>query len=575
MDPHMMEKLHKGLIALEYRGYDSFGVAVQQGDTVAIQKYIGAPSSHQLPPLPGIAGMAHTRWATHGGVRTVNAHPHRYGRVTIVHNGILENYQYLAGEVPEFCPQSQTDTEVMAAYIDARLQQGEDPFRALQAFHSVAEGSYAVVLLVEGDDQLYFLSCRSPLCLGKGPEGVFVASDTFAFQSYTTTVNYLDDGDMGATDGQRIVVKRIDTLEDNPRRDVLLSAIESPTTLQGYSYHMLKEILEDTKRVVPKVLQENLSVLQLLVEEIQESDRVLFIGCGTSYYMAKAGYWYMAQLAPEIAQKKIQVFPAYETDLYRDSIDDRTLVIALSQSGETADVMQPLLHAAAQGARIACITNTPRSRIARMSHLVVDLQMQKEIAVASTKAATAQLVLLVALAYVLAGTPEYLQQLTTISGEIDALLNPQFSQYVADVAREIAPAEHLYIIGSGVYRALAEEAALKIAEVAYIHPSGLHACELKHGPLALLQEGFTVLSLGDDVTTGDNTTIAAARGGVIVGITHTRHQYAKHWLRIPSANAMVQPFLVLITVQLLAYHLSTLRGNNPDRPRNLAKSVTV
>jgi glucosamine--fructose-6-phosphate aminotransferase (isomerizing) len=591
--------LLEGLKRMEYRGYDSAGVAVMNGGGVETRKAAGKISQleHALAasPVNGDTGIGHTRWATHGVPNECNAHPHVdcKGEIAVVHNGIIENSgtlkQGLEARGHEFA--SETDTEVIAHLIEEAFD-GNLEDAVIEALWQI-EGTYGIAVVSSQDpDKIVAARKGSPLLIGLGDGEYYVASDVSAILAQTREVVYLDDGDLAVLtrNGYTILNQRAQRLERRVSKiDWDLDQIERG----GFDHFMLKEIFEQPAtvencmrgRLLPDQGTSKLGGLNMTDEELLRFDNILITACGTSWHSALIGEFMLESMA------RIPVEVEYASELrYRNPIvTDRTLCIVISQSGETADTLAAMREAKSRGARTYGIVNVVGSTIARESDGGIYVHAGPEIGVASTKAFTSQVIALLLFTLKLAR----LRNLSMVDGkgiieEMQAL--PSKIQNILDrapeiekIAEEFKDAQNFLYLGRGYSFPTALEGALKLKEISYIHAEGYPAAEMKHGPIALIDENMPVLFITPHDAVFDkvvsNVQEVKARGGRVVAIT-TRDEDAldgklDYEFRIPETKEMLTPVLASVPLQLLAYYIAVKRGANVDQPRNLAKSVTV
>ncbi|MCF7917702.1 glutamine--fructose-6-phosphate transaminase (isomerizing) [Candidatus Gracilibacteria bacterium] len=562
----------KGLKKLEYRGYDSWGVCVRESKdgTVFIDKEIGKISTVRRNFPDGCEAIGHSRWATHGGVTKANAHPHQVGKVTLVHNGIFENYITHKKTLKTYKFLSETDTEVIAAMIDNFLHQGSTPDQAIRKAATQIEGRFAILVMVEGISGIYAARRGSPLIVGRGSNQTFVASDIPAFLEQTNVVNYLDDNEMVYVCGKNAQFSDLRTGDPVQKRNIEVPWKIEEAEKGEWSHFMIKEIFEQKETIARVLKQEDEKLLQAM-KLLQESNGAYFIACGTAHKAAMAAEYFFA----DISGRKINVVPASEMPSFERFVNPKTAIIAVSQSGETADVLEILERSKKKGAKIIGLTNVLSSSIARMAHVHLSINAGPEKAVASTKAATAQMALLFLLAFTDVNKINIGRQiLWATASSINDMLNPRYESWIRSVAERIVDHPNLFIIGRKSLYPMALESAIKIQEVSYIHAQGFAAGELKHGPIALIEKGTPCIVLGDDQETVSNATELKSRGAKIIGVSATKQDVFDEWLRVPDCNG-AQAIASIIPVQILAYHLALLKGLDPDMPRNLAKSVTV
>ncbi len=580
------------LRTLEYRGYDSWGIAYEVPESVgtylAVFKQAGRLPP-KLPPLPtSPIALGHTRWATHGGVTDENAHPHLDCTATlaIVHNGIIENYRPLRETLERTGHhfRSDTDSEIFAhlledslerAMTESRLSESPDLLveAVRQAFAQI-RGLNAFIVLHLPSRQLVAVKSTSPLVLGIGTDGVFVSSDAVALVGHADRIYYLRDDEVAllSPDGPRL----FDRCTGEPRQPQweLLTLRPADTSLGGFPHYLIKEIHEQP-RVIKRILRERLEDARQLAELIQRSYGTFFVGCGTAGYAALCGSY----LFSRIARRHVNAVIASEFKYQEHFLTDRSLVIALTQSGETVDVIEAVQAAKRRGATVAALVNVTGSTVARLADFTVPLSAGPEQSVLSTKAYTAKLAILLLVAHILNGSEHVgIDVLWRAIDGMEQALAPATLDRIRAVAEHLVDAEHCYVIGRGLSYPTALEAALKIKEVTYIHAEGFAGGELKHGVIALIQDGSPCLVFSPlDETRPDILSGAMevrSRGGWIIGISPEPDE-AFH-VHIPIADVGdASPLVTIVPAQLLAYELAVRRGLDPDKPRNLAKSVTV
>ncbi len=599
----------EGLRRLEYRGYDSAGIATIHDGSLDIRKAAGkiAELEGQLEqePLVGSLGIGHTRWATHGAPTTVNAHPHTDGsdRVALVHNGIIENHEVLRTSLEELGHRfrTETDTEVLCHLIEETFDGNLE--EAVAAALSHVEGAYGIVV-IHADDPGKIVVARlgSPLLIGIGENGereMFAASDVAAVVRHTRQVVYLDDGELAVltADGHSLLDISGSGNGEEPRRvrreasrvDWDLGQIERG----GYEHFMLKEIFEqpDTIRdaMRGRLLEEEgtakLGGLLSLEDSLQNVDRIVITACGTSWHAALLGEY----MLEEFARIPVEVEYASEFRYRRPIVTAGTLVIAISQSGETADTLAAMREAKSRGAPIMGIVNVVGSSIARETDGGVYIHSGPEIGVASTKAFTGQLTVLALFTLFLARRRGMSvadgREIVAAMKSLPDLARASLEQSAAieSIARQYADKANFLYLGRGFNFPVALEGALKLKEISYIHAEGYPAAEMKHGPIALIDQNMPVVFIApsDSVyqKVASNIEEVKARGGKVIAIVSDGNDglaaRVDHVVSVPSTIDMLQPILSVIPLQLLAYHMAVLRGCDVDQPRNLAKSVTV
>ncbi len=566
-----------GLKKLEYRGYDSWGIGIKLiSGGILITKEVGKISKVNQSFQESTEAIGHSRWATHGRVTKENAHPHQAGRVVLVHNGIFENYEKekILCKKNGFRFVSETDSEVIAEMINKALGTGGiSQVNIEEAIAKVTKkiiGRFAILIMVEGVSGIFAARRGSPLIIGRGIDKTFIASDIPAFLEQTNIVNYCDDGEMIFVKGSHVEFKNLETLEIIKKRDIEVSWKVEEAKKGDFPHFMIKEIF-DQKETIVRAIDHKDSEINKAIKLLKDVNGVYFVACGTANKVAMAAEYFFA----DISGRKINVVPASEMAYFEKFINKKTAVIAISQSGETADVLEVLECAKKVGAKILSLTNIESSSIARLSDVNLPINAGPEKAVASTKAATAQMTLCFLLAYADAGRLNVGRQiLNATAGNINDLLNPRYEKKIREIAMKNFSLDKIFIIGRGAMHPMALEAAIKIQEVSYMSAFGFAAGELKHGPIALIEMRTPCIILGDDSETISNATELKARGAMIIGVSPNNNPIFDKWLRVPDCNG-AQPIASIIPVQILAYHLAILRNLNPDMPRNLAKSVTV
>jgi glucosamine--fructose-6-phosphate aminotransferase (isomerizing) len=591
-------RLIDALKRLEYRGYDSAGVATVVNGAIARRraegKIVNLEALLQKQPLTGTTGIGHTRWATHGVPNETNAHPHATQRVAVVHNGIIENFAALKAELEaQGCRfATQTDTEVVAHLLTVLLDQGRTPEQAMGEALQRFEGAFALAVLVAGRSDLLLAARRgSPLAVGWGQGEMYVGSDALALAPFTRQISYLEDGDWAVVTPQG--ARTFDAQGAEVQRPVRETALTGALIGKGNHRHFMhKEIHEqpaivgDTLRAYlnPATLQVGLPALPF---DFAALPKLTIVACGTSSYAGMvAKYWFEG-----LARLPVEVDIASEFR-YRDPpFVKGGACLFISQSGETIDTLSALRHAKSQGQHVAAIVNVPESSIAREADVVFPTHAGPEIGVASTKAFTAQLTVLACLALAAAKARNTLDQkhageLAVALMEAPARLAEVLAhdETIKDLAHGIAEARDVLYLGRGAAYPVALEGALKLKEISYIHAEGYPAGEMKHGPIALIDEHVPVIfvapSDGAFDKTASNAQEVAARGGQVIllsdpaGITKLKG-LAKATVAMPATHPFVAPILYAVPVQLLAYHTAVLKGTDVDQPRNLAKSVTV
>ncbi len=569
----------EGLKRLEYRGYDSWGVAYDEGNRLGIHRQIGKISDYDATktkfPKSSMA-LGHSRWATHGGVTVANAHPHMNAdsTIAIVHNGIIENFEELKKELQGkgYVFKSQTDSEVITHLITEYCKTMDFEEAAKKAMQRL-EGRYAVLAMKAGDRKIIAARRGSPLIVGIGKNEYFVASDIPAFLDYTRDVMYLDDN-------QLVVINNgthffdISTGKLIEKRVVEINWKAESAEKGNFAHFMIKEIMEQ-KDSIYRAINQNDAEIEKIADEIKKAYGTFLIGCGTAGKVCLATEYIFAK----VAKRHVNVVVGSEFPSHQDFLKEKSLVIAVSQSGETADTLEAIEVAKKKKSKVLSIVNVEGSTMDRESDYSLHIKAGPEKAVASTKATTSQMAILTLLAYACAGKlQEGKTLLIDTAGKINDMLNPRYDEHIHELAEKIQHYESMYVIGKAVNYAIALEAAIKLQEVSYIHAEGFAGGELKHGPIALISEGTPciVLVSNDDTRTDilNNAREVKARGGFIIGVSPENDDIFDYWIKVPDAG-IASPIVNIIPIQLLAYHLAVLRQNNPDMPRNLAKSVTV
>ncbi len=565
---------------LEYRGYDSWGVAVGANGHIDVAKKAGRIGDAVATLPDAQIGFGHTRWATHGGVTDANAHPHLdcTGRFAVIHNGIIENYKPIKDRLIARGHQfySETDTEIVAHLIEDIYEADKegDLIAAVRQVFGQLRGLNAVIVMDNKTHQLVAVKNVSPLVLGKGDKGFYLASDAVALVGHASEVHYLEDGQVAclSSDGLSLWSAETGARQDADFRPLLLS--EADTSLGGYPHFMIKEIHEQPG-VLRRIGMEYSDPVKELAGLIRESYGAFLVGSGTASYAALSGSY----LFSRIARRHVNFTVGSEFKYQEHFITDRSLVIALSQSGETADVIESVLAAKKRGAKIAALVNVTGSTLDRLADFSIPLGAGPEQCVLSTKAYTAKLAILLMVAHELNGSLHVARELLwqAVDG-IEQAIAPNSANLIQAIASSIVDREHCFIIGRGLSYPTALEAALKIKEVSYMHAEGFAGGELKHGVIALVEKGtpsivFSPLDESrDDILSGAME--MKSRGGNIIGISPENDDIFD--IHIPVADVGdASPILNVIPAQLLGYHLALLRGYDPDKPRNLAKSVTV
>ncbi len=566
----------EGIKTLEYRGYDSWGVAAISKGGIFVDKQVGKIGDAKLhnPPQSSLA-IAHTRWATHGGVTKANAHPHLDCSKTmaLIHNGIIENYDTLKKQLHnKHTFLSETDSEVAVHMIEEKIQ--TLPFsEAVRQTFLACTGSNAFVAIHQKTNEIVAIRNGSPLVVGYGDNEQFIASDAAGLLPYTKTVYFLEDNEMAILTRNSIQIVDIQTKAMKKIIPTILTWKATATNKSGFATYMEKEIHEQPD--ILKKIAHNNSHATKLAHEIHQAHGAYLIGCGSAYYACLAGTY----LFSTIAKRHINATVASEFTYQEDFIKETSLIVALSQSGETMDLIDAIKRAKTKGATIGSIVNVEGSTLARLSNFTIPCGAGPEMAVASTKDLTAKLAHLILTAYASVDKQkEGTIVLTKVQKEITRILAPSSQQKLLNIAQILCHTNHLFVVGRGLSYPAALEIAIKIKEITYIHAEGLAAGELKHGTLALIEKGTACIVLApNNETYGANIAAAMelkARGAVIIGISHTKHEVFDHYLEVKDCGpATIIP--TIVAGQLLALAIATEKGLDLDKPRNLAKSVTV
>ena len=592
------QRLFDGLKRLEYRGYDSAGICtIDHGELVrrrAEGKLENLSRELSREPLGGTIGIAHTRWATHGAPTVGNAHPHIVGPVAIVHNGIIENFKPLREELiadgRKFA--SETDTEVVAHLVAREVENGASPQDAVATVLPRLQGAFAIAFLFrDHPDLIMGARMGAPLTVGYGDGENYLGSDALAVAPWTQRIAYLDEGDWAVV--RRDGIQIFDRENEPVEREIVESGASAARVEKGnYRHYMQKEIFEQPI-VVAQTLQsyvrpfEGEVVLPTGALDLSTIGRVTIVACGTSFYAGMvAKYW-----IEQFARVPVDIDVASEFRYRQPVLEPGGLALFISQSGETADTLAALRHARNEKQRIAVVVNVPTSSMAREADLLLPTHAGPEIGVASTKAFTCQLAVLAALSANLARAkgrlnPEEEQDIVAHLQEAPAALNAALGHDddIAAMAHLIAPARDVLYLGRGPDYPLALEGALKLKEISYIHAEGYAAGEMKHGPIALIDEAVPVIVLAPSgplfEKTVSNMQEVRARGGKIVLISDAKGleeagEGCIATIEMPEVHPLIAPLVYAVPVQLLAYHVAVAKGTDVDQPRNLAKSVTV
>ncbi len=568
----------EGLKCLEYRGYDSWGIAVSADDKLHIHKSVGKVGKvlrKDFKLKDGQTAIAHTRWATHGGISEKNAHPHLdcSGQISVVHNGIVENFQELKKKLvsQNHIFKSESDTEVIVHLIENYKNLGMQ--RAVQKAAQQLHGRSAFVVMTN-EGEMIAARKGSPLIIGVGDDEYFIASDIPAFLKHTNKVMYLDDDQMATIGKDGVKFFGIESGKEIKKRIVKIDWAVETAEKGDYEHFLIKEIMEQKDTLLSATNQDDARIMKV-AKEIKEAYGTFLVGCGTAGKVCMTGEYFFSK----IANKHINHMVASEFPNFSNFLTPKTLMIAVSQSGETADVLEAISAAKKKKVKVISLLNVFGSTMMRVSDDFFMINAGIEKAVVSTKATTAQLSVLLLLAYASAGKlDEGKRLLLDTASSVNDMLNPRYEEHIRKLAEKLAEKESIFIIGRAANYPIALEASIKIMETSYIHAQGFAGGELKHGPIALITEGTPcIVMMANDESKHEivsNAMEVKARGGYIIGIAPENNDAFDYWIRVPDAGN-ASPIVNIIPVQILAYHLAVLKGLDPDMPRNLAKSVTV
>lgn len=564
----------EGLKSLEYRGYDSWGLVVKDNSGLYIEKHIGKIGQAKIKKINSHIGLGHTRWATHGGVTEKNTHPHVDCKkeVVIVHNGIVENFEILKKRLLKLGHkfQSETDSEVIAHLIEEKLKTKSNKPKIIKETFQEIKGMNAIIVFFPKTEEFFAIKNGSPIVFGKNKQEKIIASDASAIIPYNKEVYFLEDNELLIIDTKKEQLlnhqNRIKTI-----KYITLHYDKQDAEIGKYPNFMLKEISEQPK-VLFNIVNTQKNNLERASQIIKKSYGSYLIGCGTAYYAALAGSY----LFSKIAKRHVNVSVSSEFNYLTDFLTDKSLIIALSQSGETIDTISCLKKAQEKKSKIMAITNVLGSTLYRMSDEKILLQAGPEKCVLATKSFTAKITVLYLLAYCLNGGYEKgREQIKKAIAEIKRLIE---SSQIKKLANRLKNSQHIYVLGRGVSYPTALESALKIKEVSYIHAEGFAAGELKHGVIALIEKNTPVIVYNPSDETYNDTLSSTyeikARGAYVIGIAEKNNPVYDQFIEVKDCQeATIIPNVVV--AQLLGYYLALSKGYDPDKPRNLAKSVTV
>ena len=567
--------LVKGLQKMEYRGYDSVGIATESGKKIILKKGVGkvveVNNSIMLDTLPGNIGIGHTRWATHGKVTEKNAHPHssNSGKIAIAHNGIIENFEELKSELQNkgYKFQSETDTEVIANLIQLNFDETADVKQSIMKTVNQLKGHYSFVVIFE-DGTLAAARFHEPLIVGVGKNSHYISSDVLGFIEKTDDAIYVDNEDFVIVDGSGIHIFDFDGT--SVKYQVTKVSKEFADVYKGdFAHYTLKEISEQPDTILRAV---DNNQIEEFVDNIKQAKNLYITGSGTSYNAAEITKYLMSKFA----KIKINTLISSELPFSPNEIEPNSTLITISQSGESADVLEAVKIAKESNAKILSIVNLLNSSLSQQSSLAIGLNCGPEIGVAATKSFTSQLSILYKICDQLCNgciNPDW----EKVSSSISQILSN--NSKIKEIAKSLKDVSDIYVLGRGIHLPIAKEAALKLKELTYIHAEGIPAGELKHGPLALMDSNVYVIIINPNDSTYNDTLNSAnqikARGAKIIGISDKKSNVYDYWIDIPSIDEALYPLIEIVPIQLLSYYSALEKKTDPDYPRNLAKSVTV
>ena len=571
--------LFQSLKRMEYRGYDSAGIATINDNKLTVKKDIGRidqiNQKIKFETAKGKIGIAHTRWATHGSVTIENSHPHTScnEEIVLVHNGIIDNYKQLQEELSKKHNfKSETDTEIIAHLIEEEYGKRKEPIESLKSVVEKLAGSFAlVVIFKERVNEIYGVRKYAPLIIGKGEKENFIASDIVSFINYTDNVIFLEDKEIAKVTSNS--VKIINFSGKEIKRDETHVAWEAADiSKEEFSHHTIKEIHEQNS-TVKMALNQNTIGFNNFIKELTSGKNIFITGSGSSYHSALI----FKNMLTRFAKIPAQAFLSSEADEYSQLMDENSILIPISQSGETADLLEAIRNVKDNGVKILSIYNTIGSSLSRLSDLSMNLNCGPEIGVAATKSFTAQLAIVYKIIFEICHMENGNKKLESLSSNIKEVLNNEKS--LQEIIELLNESNDVYFLGRSIHHPIALEGALKLKELAYIHAEGMAAGELKHGTLALVEEGTPAIIINPmDETYSDTISNAIemkSRGAKIIGISSINNEVYDYWIKVPEMDSVLYPFIEIIPLQLIAYFTAIRRKNNPDYPRNLAKSVTV
>ncbi|MFM9875842.1 MAG: glutamine--fructose-6-phosphate transaminase (isomerizing) [Nitrosarchaeum sp.] len=567
----------KGLKRMEYRGYDSVGVATESNGQIVLKKGIGkveeVNSKIQLDGLPGKIGIGHTRWATHGKVTEVNAHPHysTSGKIAIVHNGIIENFEVLKIELEKegHIFKSETDSEIIANLLQKNYEVLKDVKNTIIKTVAELKGHYAFVAMFE-NGQLAAARFHEPLIVGIGKNSYFLSSDVLGFIEQTDNAIYIENGNFVIIDKSKLEI--LDFNGENVKQEITKVSKEFADAYKGdYAHFTLKEISEQVDTIF-KAGESTKDAIKNTANQIKNSKNIYITGSGTSYNAALIA----KHILGKYAKIKVDTVISSELQFSSDLIELNSTLIAISQSGESADVLDAVSIAKKVNCKVISIVNSLTSSLARESDIIIGMNCGPEIGVAATKSFTSQIMIIYKITEELAKETFEIKY-KEISESISKILENH--DQIRHIAKEIKKISDIYVLGRGIHYPIAIESALKLKELTYIHAEGIPGGELKHGPLALMDSNVFVIIINPNDTTYSDTLTSAreikARGAKIIGISDKKSDIYDYWIEIPKSNEISYPILETIPIQLLSYYAALEKDTDPDYPRNLAKSVTV
>ena len=566
----------KGLRRMEYRGYDSVGVATESRNQIELKKGVGkveeVNTKFHLEKLPGKIGIGHTRWATHGKVTDQNAHPHpsNSGKIAIVHNGIVENFSELKQELEKdgYKFQSETDSEVIANLLQRNYQDSINVKETMMKTTSQLHGHYSFIAMFE-NGELAAARFHEPLIIGVDEKNYFLSSDVLGFIEQTDDAIYIDNGNFVLINQDKLQIFDFEGNELKP--EITKVSKEFADVYKGdYAHFTLKEISEQSDTIF-RAGESTKGALKEAADYLLHSKNIYLTGSGTSYNASLVAKYLLAKYA----KVKTETIISSEVQFSPDLIEPNSILVAISQSGESADVLEAVNIARENNCKIISIINSLTSSLARESDIVIGMNCGPEIGVAATKSFTSQLIILYKIIQEL--NSEIKINFEEISSSISKILEEH--NQIKKIAEEIKDISDIYVLGRGIHYPIAIESALKIKELTYIHAEGIAGGELKHGPLALMDSNVFVIIINPEDSTYQDTLTSAreikARGAKIIGISNKNSDAYDFWVKIPQTDELTYPISETIPIQLLSYYAALEKDTDPDYPRNLAKSVTV